>query len=147
MLKRRLSTKKWLALTLLAMGVGVVQLQSAGASASHAGSAMDRTKGLAAVMLACVTSAVAGVFFELVLKGSKTDLWIRNIQLSLFSLIPALLAIVVPRLSYAFRTSASVAKPPAIFSFFGFWAIAVVACQVVGGLVTALVSDSNPGFA
>lgn len=164
MLKRRLTVKKWVALTLLAAGVGIVQLQSTAASGTAAknGQEMDKIKGLLAVASACMTasqtsyyyqqqlangslqSGLAGVYFEMVLKGSKADLWIRNIQLSLFSLIPAVLPVIVPRISYALSPSLQLEGPPpqAVFAHFGVWAWAVVICQVVGGLVTALVSLS-----
>lgn len=144
LLRRRLAAKKWLALFLLAAGVGVVQLQStAAAGGSHKPGAiehdMDRFKGLLAVGLACMTSGLAGVYFEMVLKGSKADLWIRNVQLSSFSLLPAMLPVLFPNFSL---TGAAPAHPVArqpILAHFGFWAWVVVAIQVLGGLVTALV--------
>jgi UDP-sugar transporter A1/2/3 len=95
---------------------------------------MSPLKGFGAVTAACFTSGLAGVYFEMVLKGSKADLWVRNVQLSLFSLIPALLPILY------------VASPPDsrgffldLFRHFGGWAWATVAIQVLGGLVTAIV--------
>ena len=42
---------------------------------------MDQSIGLLAVVVACLTSGFSGVYFEKILKGSKTSLWIRNIQL------------------------------------------------------------------
>jgi len=42
---------------------------------------MDQSIGLLAVIVACLTSGFSGVYFEKILKGSKTSLWIRNIQL------------------------------------------------------------------
>lgn len=42
---------------------------------------MDQLIGLSAVIAACITSGFSGVYFEKILKGSKTSLWIRNIQL------------------------------------------------------------------
>ncbi|GAA6016627.1 hypothetical protein JCM11491_006023 [Sporobolomyces phaffii] len=146
LLRRRLSAKKWFALLFLAAGVGVVQLQSTaaagGAKASHGEQEMDKFKGLLAVGAACMTSGLAGVYFEMVLKGSKADLWCRNVQLSFFSLLPALFAVFAPGLSLAGGTGAAAEAPeerPAIFANFGGWAWSVVLIQVFGGLVTALV--------
>jgi UDP-sugar transporter A1/2/3 len=36
---------------------------------------------LIAVLSACLSSGFASVYFEKILKGTKTSLWIRNIQL------------------------------------------------------------------
>jgi solute carrier family 35 (UDP-sugar transporter), member A1/2/3 len=69
-----------------------------------------------------------------VLKNSKADLWVRNVQLSLFSLIPALLPILysnAPPHSRGFFLD--------LFRNFGGWAWATVAIQVFGGLITAIV--------
>ena len=41
--------------------------------------------GLVAVVTACCTSGFAGVYFEKILKGAKVSVWMRNIQLGLFS--------------------------------------------------------------
>jgi UDP-sugar transporter A1/2/3 len=95
---------------------------------------MSPLTGFAAVIAACFTSGLAGVYFEMVLKNSKADLWVRNVQLSLFSLIPALLPVIY-----------STPAPPSrgfvldLFRNFGGWAWATVAIQVFGGLVTAVV--------
>ncbi|EDR03208.1 uncharacterized protein LACBIDRAFT_152799, partial [Laccaria bicolor S238N-H82] len=144
LLRRKLSTTKWLSLFFLAIGVGIVQIQT---SSSHVpkptavGSAheyhvhvMSPLKGFGAVTAACFTSGLAGVYFEMVLKGSKADLWVRNVQLSLFSLLPAFLPILytpVPPNSRGFFMD--------LFRNFGGWAWATVAVQVFGGLVTAVV--------
>ncbi|GAA5929360.1 hypothetical protein JCM3775_002320 [Rhodotorula graminis] len=144
LLRRRLSAKKWFALLFLAAGVGVVQLQSSAAagssSSSHGAHEMDKTKGLLAVFCACMTSGLAGVYFEMVLKGSKADLWIRNVQLSLFSLLPAVCAVFAPGLSLVggpAKPNPTAGQP--VFANFGAWAWAVVLIQVFGGLITALV--------
>ncbi|PLW24307.1 hypothetical protein PCANC_27005 [Puccinia coronata f. sp. avenae] len=135
-LNRRLSVLKWISLFFLAIGVALVQLQNVSTSAPSDQStnpdqpAMNRTLGFLAVSLACFTSGLAGVYFELVLKSStKVDLWIRNVQLSLFSLLPALFTALV----------ASSSSPEPMLAHFGFWAWATILTQVVGGLVTALV--------
>ncbi|EPQ30600.1 uncharacterized protein PFL1_02124 [Pseudozyma flocculosa PF-1] len=95
--------------------------------ASHAPSPV---KGFLAVLAACLTSGLAGVYFEMVLKTSACDLWTRNVQLSAFSLVPASL----PVLAHALRYGAA-----APFRHFGTSAVATVALQVTGGLAVALV--------
>ena len=143
MLKRKLTLTKWVSLLFLAIGVGIVQIQSSAPKASASSHQMDPTTGFLAVAMACLTSGLAGVYFEMVLKGSTTDLWIRNVQLSIFSLIPAVLPLLAD--SFGFFSSSSAATIPIepvggfLLPGFGFWAWATVLCQVLGGLVTALV--------
>ena len=43
--------------------------------------------GLAAVVGACLSSGFAGVYFERILKGTSSSVWLRNIQLAVFGLI------------------------------------------------------------
>jgi len=152
LLRKKLSGVKWLSLLFLAMGVGIVQLQTASVTRSAkasmvVGSAqeynhhvhhMSPLKGFGAVTAACFTSGLAGVYFEMVLKGSKSDLWVRNLQLSLFSLIPALLPILYDNPSPQ-RWPAPTGVFPDLFRNFGLWAWATVAIQVIGGLLTAIV--------
>ena len=93
LLRRKLSPLKWLALFFLAIGVGLVQIQCNVAKNSSDGLTADvhtmvPFKGFLAVAAACFTSGLAGVYFEMVLKNSTADLWVRNVQLSLFSLLP-----------------------------------------------------------
>ncbi|KAI5451511.1 hypothetical protein NCC49_001814 [Naganishia albida] len=163
LLGKRLSSVKWLSLLLLAVGVGIVQIQSTQTAtsvtpshdyASHAEHKalrsdiptiaphdpaahheMNPFKGFMAVTAACLTSGLAGVYFEMVLKGTKADLWTRNIQLSFFSLIPALVPVL-------FTSTASHGLLGALvepFANFSVWAWATVFTQVFGGLVTAIV--------
>lgn len=55
------------------------------------GPGMDATVGLLAVFAVCLFSGLAGVYFEKVIKETHkpTSMWIRNVQLSLYSLFPA----------------------------------------------------------
>ncbi|KAI5800126.1 nucleotide-sugar transporter-domain-containing protein [Geopyxis carbonaria] len=110
MLRRSLNSSQWISLVFLTGGVGIVQLPTpkpavAGTtgpdahrrSATYEGigedtspvPAMNRSVGLVAVIIACMLSGLAGVYFEKVLKGSSASLWVRNIQLSFYSLFPA----------------------------------------------------------
>ncbi|KAF9454563.1 nucleotide-sugar transporter [Macrolepiota fuliginosa MF-IS2] len=140
LLRKKLSSAQWLSLLFLALGVGIVQIQ-AGAHSGAAGSApthsMSALKGFMAVTAACFTSGLAGVYFEMVLKNSQADLWVRNVQLSLFSLLPALAPIL---LAYNSQAASGVGSFfSLLFQDFGAWAWATVAVQVLGGLLTAMV--------
>jgi solute carrier family 35 (UDP-sugar transporter), member A1/2/3 len=133
LLRKRLSSTKWLSLFLLAVGVAIVQLQSGGSTRISTHSSMEPLKGLGAVTAACFTSGLAGVYFERVLKNSPGDLWVRNVQLSLFSLLPAL-----GPLAAAGELRGGMAATH-LFSHFTPAAWATIAVQVLGGLITALV--------
>lgn len=166
LLGKRLSRPKWCALVMLALGVGIVQLQSTSAPAhgppasgptgtaakeaalradltpqhSHLPAVMHPFRGFVAVTLACMTSGLAGVYFEYLLKtGSPTtgqpSLWIRNTQLSLFSVLPALVPIVFSHPEGMSWFSGVLSK----FANFNGWAIGTVLTQTFGGLITALV--------
>ena len=47
----------------------------------------EKMIGLLAVLFACFSSGFAGVYFEKLLKGSNTGVWMRNIQLGFFGTI------------------------------------------------------------
>jgi solute carrier family 35 (UDP-sugar transporter), member A1/2/3 len=92
LLHRKLSRRKWASLALLAVGVGVVQIQASIASQETSpivlpsgnvytqggdtvdpippsASTLHPLTGFLAVSAACFTSGLAGVYFEMVLKG------------------------------------------------------------------------------
>lgn len=95
---------------------------------------LDASLGLAAVVVACVLSGLAGVYFEKVLKDSdsQVSLWVRNVQLSFYSLYPALFVGVV------FNDGAEIARDG---FFVGYnWAVwTTIILQALGGVVVALV--------
>lgn len=138
LLRKKLNPLKWFALLLLAIGVGIVQIQTSGhKSSENSMHDMNALKGFMAVFAACFTSGLAGVYFEMVLKNSPGDLWVRNVQLSLFSLLPALVPIVFSKSNAAATSSGWFIS--GLFENFGVWAWATVLTQVLGGLLTALV--------
>jgi UDP-sugar transporter A1/2/3 len=142
LLRRKLFSSQWLALLFLAIGVGIVQIQAGTERVIPTGTStvdvhtMNGLKGFLAVAAACFTSGLAGVYFEMVLKNSQADLWVRNVQLSLFSLLPALAPVFV---SHASSIRPGAGWVSVMFRNFGIWAWATVAVQVLGGLVTAMV--------
>eukprot|EP00559_Dactyliosolen_fragilissimus_P003625 CAMPEP_0184865086 /NCGR_PEP_ID=MMETSP0580-20130426/16948_1 /TAXON_ID=1118495 /ORGANISM="Dactyliosolen fragilissimus" /LENGTH=316 /DNA_ID=CAMNT_0027364129 /DNA_START=99 /DNA_END=1046 /DNA_ORIENTATION=+ len=91
MLDRKFSPLKWLSLFILALGVSIVQISGSTEKAENEedSSSNNRIIGLMAVFCAAVTSGFSGVYFEKILKGSMTSIWIRNIQMGLPSVILA----------------------------------------------------------
>jgi len=119
-LGKHISSSRWLSLALLAIGIAVVQIpdpkeflnllriSSSPALTERAETQlkerelgkplMDASKGLLAVLAASVTSGLTGVYFEKVVKDStKISIWTRNVQLSFYSLFPALFLGVIYR--------------------------------------------------
>ncbi|KAJ3551003.1 hypothetical protein NMY22_g76 [Coprinellus aureogranulatus] len=142
LLGKRLTSTQWFSLGCLALGVGIIQIQAATQHSpiviSPTASSRAPLKGFSAVTAACFTSGLAGVYFEMVLKNSKTDIWIRNIQLSCFSILPAIVPLI------ASHTPWTGIPPPgnsiaAAFRNFTPTAWATILVQVLGGLITALV--------
>lgn len=81
LLSRRLSTKEWACIIALAMGVSMVESSQIEVVPNHA----SNITGVVAVVFACLTSGVAGVSFEKILKSSRSSIWMINMQLSLLS--------------------------------------------------------------
>ncbi|CAO1634907.1 unnamed protein product [Parajaminaea phylloscopi] len=67
------------------------------------------------------------------------DLWVRNLQLSLFSLIPALVPVLAACFSRPGADTGLQFDLAGPWHNFGAWAWAIVALQTIGGLVTACV--------
>ncbi|RIB11069.1 nucleotide-sugar transporter-domain-containing protein [Gigaspora rosea] len=149
MLKTSLSPIKWFSLVLLTCGVALVQLKVGGNNSSHQDDKVIQTNqsfeketfddngakklvGLCAVSVACVISGLAGVYFEKVLKGSQPSLWIRNLQLSFFSLFPALI------LGVWWKDGSDVWEK-GFFHGYNLIVLSAIACQAIGGIIVALV--------
>ncbi|KIW02381.1 uncharacterized protein PV09_06202 [Verruconis gallopava] len=141
MLNRTLSTKKWVSLVLLMVGVAIVQIpvddgrdgKKVARDLSDGHAEMNRAAGLMAVVIACAISGLAGVYFEKVLKDSKqVTLWVRNVQLSFYSLFPAFFIGVVV------KDGAAISRDG---FFVGYnWVVwTAITFQAVGGLLVALV--------
>jgi UDP-galactose transporter len=97
---------------------------------------MNSQVGLIAVLVACALSGLAGVSFEKILKdstGSKTTtLWVRNCQLSFWSLFPSLF------LGVIWKDGAIISKTG---FFVGYnWVVwMAIVFQAAGGVIVALV--------
>ncbi|KAL8765823.1 MAG: hypothetical protein Q9209_007227 [Squamulea sp. 1 TL-2023] len=53
---------------------------------------IDKSMGVVAALMGCVVSSLASVYFERILKDAinPVSLWVRNVQLSFYSMFPAL---------------------------------------------------------
>ncbi|KAK3566223.1 hypothetical protein QTP86_029353 [Hemibagrus guttatus] len=96
MLRKSLSRVQWISLLLLFTGVAIVQLEQDGSKKKEAiasAGSQSYVKGLVAVVVSCLSSGFAGVYFEKILKGSSASLWLRNVQLGLFGSLLGLLGL------------------------------------------------------
>ena len=140
MLQRRYSAKQWVCLTTLGLGVATVVLGAKEPEVEEDKPDQSLAVGLTSVTIACFSSALAGVYFEKVLKKGTTgangeqkkpvSLWMRNIQMAFFSVIIALFN--------GYRLTGSDAEKPFMHGF-DFWVWMVVLLQAGGGLLVAAV--------
>ncbi|KAF2643542.1 nucleotide-sugar transporter [Massarina eburnea CBS 473.64] len=98
---------------------------------------MNRSVGLMAVLIACALSGLAGVCFEKVLKQSPptqkpVSLWIRNCQLSFWSLFPAFF------IGVLWVDGEKISKA-GFFAGYNFVVWTAIMFQAGGGIIVALV--------
>lgn len=93
---------------------------------------LNGSVGLLAVIGLCITSGLGGVYFEKVIKDAPkhTSLWIRNVQLAVYSIFPALFIGVV------FLDGEIVAKD-GFFAGYDSVVVATICLQTFGGIVAA----------
>jgi UDP-sugar transporter A1/2/3 len=124
MLVKRISTKEWLAIVMLAIGVGMVESSQHDILPHHASDFI----GMMSVLVACITSGFAGVYYEKVLKASRSSVWVLNIELSM--------------MSFSFSTIFAMVENPqeiidyGVFKGFNIFVFLIVVFQAVNGLVT-----------
>lgn len=96
---------------------------------------MNPSVGLAAVLVACALSGLAGVSFEKVLKQSSnhppTSLWVRNCQLSFWSLFPSFFGV-------TWVDGENISKT-GFFAGYNMVVWCAILLQALGGVVVALV--------
>ncbi|XP_037828932.1 solute carrier family 35 member A3b isoform X2 [Kryptolebias marmoratus] len=133
MLGRTLGLNQWLSLLLLMTGVTLVQwpTESGGDSEQKILTASSQFMGLMAVLMACVSSGFAGVYFEKILKETKQSVWVRNIQLGLFSFMFGFIGM----MAYDGQS----VRQSGMFQGYNIITCTVVVLQAVGGLVIAVV--------
>lgn len=145
LLGRPVSLRQWLALVLLTFGVALVQV--AGPMPSDVdwrerlaslirGGALPTSnafRGLMAVAAASLTSGLTCVYFEKLVKDSmaSVSLWTRNVQLSFFSLFPALF------IGVLWQDGAAIARD-GFFAGYNPVVWATIGLQALGGLIVAV---------
>lgn len=131
MLGRRFSATKWASLVILTCGVAIVEISGTSDSDTSENKDQNRFVGLVAVISAACTSGFSGVYFEKILKGSEVTLWIRNIQMGIFSIAIAFVT--------AFVTDSTEISQKGFFVGYSPIVVTVITVQAVGGLIVAVV--------
>lgn len=121
---------QWASLVILFVGVSAVQLQpeNKNAKATHE---QNPLLGLIAVLISCVLSGFAGVYFEKILKGTKGTIWLRNVQLGAFGVIVGLITV--------YTKDRSSATTNGFFHGYDYLVWVVIGIQAFGGLMVAVV--------
>lgn len=131
MLGTKLTLSKWLLLTMVALGVVIIQIQDY--SEVSASEAKNKLIGIFCVVLSSTTSGFAGIWFEKALKGKQTlSLFLRNLQLSLFSIIPGFIfGVCIMDGTAVWRDG--------FFSGYTIWTWLAILLQSLGGLLVSFV--------
>ncbi|XP_064156675.1 UDP-galactose translocator isoform X1 [Anguilla rostrata] len=133
MLRKSLSRVQWVSLVLLFAGVAIVQVEQEGKQKETTvlNTNQNYAKGLVAVVVSCLSSGFAGVYFERILKGSSASVWLRNVQLGLFGTLLGLLGL-------WWNDGAAIAQQGFLFGYTPMvWG--VIFNQAFGGLLVAVV--------
>ena len=117
-------------LTEVVIVVSKVQQEGKKESTSDS-SNQNYTVGLVAVVISCLSSGFAGVYFEKILKGSAASVWVRNVQLGIFGTALGLLGM-------WWKDGAAVAEHGFLFGYTS-TVYSVILNQAFGGLLVALV--------
>lgn len=129
LLGRSFQPVQWASFALLCVGVVLVQSQDAKSATAPTGS--SPLLGVFAALGAATLSGFAGVFLERMFTTGNTSLWMRNVQLCLFTIPLQLLAV--------FHVDGDAIAHHGLLQGFHASTWLVVATQVAGSLLTAVV--------
>jgi len=129
LLGKRFKAMQWVSFLLLAVGVALVQNQDSKWASGKASA--SPVIGAVASIVAAGLSGFAGVYLELMFTRGSTSIWMRNVQLTLFTLP-------LQTLTVYQSDHAHIARHGLLHGFYAStWA--VVGIQVAGGLIVAVV--------
>jgi len=140
MLNRKYSLKQWMCLVIISAGVAIVVLGEKKDEEKKDEGEQSIIVGLTAVTVACLCSALAGVYFEKVLKKATSkdgvakapvSMWMRNMQLAFFSILIGVFQTVV--------NGSGDEEPKPYFHGFNTSAWVLVVLQAGGGMLVAAV--------
>lgn len=143
--------QQWISLPLLALGVTVVNISSSSTGGgnesfeSHEKASAKWFAGLAAAVVAGISSGYAGVYFERLVKlpGALASMWTMNAQMSVFALMISSINTLLVEQAHL--------QDGGLLEGFGGAAIATVCLQALGGIVVAVVvkytDNIQKGFA
>lgn len=124
---------QWISLIILTVGVAMVrfawpfELSEAANSKEH----QSHVMGMILLLLACLSGAVAAVYLEKLLKEGAQSIWMRNLQLGLFHILSALVALVAYDKAAVYENG--------FFSGYTSLLWLVIILQASGGLLVAAV--------
>ena len=142
MLKTEITNMQYFAILLLGLGVAVVHISEHQEKLGSSGASINLSEeedndrqnqwlGLVAVSVSCVTSGLAGVYFELILKNTQQSVHRRNFQLAFYSLLLASFHIL--------STDYNKITKDGIFQGFDMLVILIVVMQGMIGFIVSMV--------
>lgn len=129
MLGRKLKCSQWTALVVLFLGVVITQKSK---DSAHPDKKTEHKwmVGFCALLAACFCSSLAGVSFELLLKGRKLSLWVRNMQLAGLTAIIGVVGLLV-------TGQMKTVQDDGFFHGYTKYTVLVVALNALGGLTVS----------
>lgn len=135
MLSKEISKMQYISLLLLAVGMAIVNLSEYHSSTTKTSKEQNPRLGLLAVLLSCVTSAICGVYFELIVKTNafpfaQMSVHRRNFQLAFWSFLLATGSIIM--------NDGQSIQQKGLFQGFDGVVLLVILLQSLGGLLVSL---------
>ncbi|PWN38567.1 uncharacterized protein FA14DRAFT_143662 [Meira miltonrushii] len=146
-LKKYPSAQRWFCLWGIALGVIVIESAAISAKEGMKKSATitqnanaDIVFGSLALLSASFCSAMSVVVLERIFKNGKSNFWVTNLQLSVFSLVPAYTLVLLD----CWRAASIFAPFHAFFS--GYWPWIAIVVQTGSGILAGLVTKYADGI-